>query len=241
MGVNILVAHGGGPTAVINTSLQGVVEGARASGKVDKIYASPLQRAYNTGAELADILGVTSQSVSRWEKGACYPDMELLPAIANYFNVTVDDLLGMNEIRSRERLNAIFTEALNLERESKYEDAVGVFRAALKNFPDNIELTSELALALSKCESVNNKKEAIALSEKVLARCTNEKIRSTVRANLCYLYRDCGFNDKAEETARTLPHIWECREIHLREFVADNKDLSDRHLNIIACIGISLQ
>ena len=186
-----------------------------------------------TQEELADILGVTSQSVSRWEKGACYPDMELLPAIANYFGVTVDDLLGMNEIRSRERLNAIFTEALNLERESKYEDAVGVFRAALKNFPDNTELTSELALALSKCESVNNKKEAIALSEKVLARCTNEKIRSTVRANLCYLYRDCGFNDKAEETARTLPHIWECREIHLREFVADNKDLSDRHLNII--------
>ena len=39
MGVNILVAHGGGPTAVINTSLQGVVEGARQSGKVDKIYA----------------------------------------------------------------------------------------------------------------------------------------------------------------------------------------------------------
>lgn len=186
-----------------------------------------------TQEELADILGVTSQSVSRWEKGACYPDMELLPAIANYFCVTVDDLLGMNEIRSRERLNAIFTEALNLERESKYEDAVGVFRAALKNFPDNIALTSELALALSKCESVNNKKEAIALSERVLARCTNEKIRSTVRANLCYLYRDCGFNDKAEETARTLPHIWECREIHLREFVADNKDLSDRHLNII--------
>ena len=186
-----------------------------------------------TQEELADILDVTSQSVSRWEKGACYPDMELLPAIANYFNVTVDDLLGMNEIRSRERLNAIFTEALNLERENKYEDAVGVFRAALKNFPDNIALTSELALALSKCESVNNKKEAIALSEKVLARCTNEKIRSTVRANLCYLYRDCGFNDKAEETARTLPHIWECREIHLREFVADNKDLSDRNLNII--------
>ena len=40
MGVNILVAHGGGPTAVINTSLQGVVEAARESGKVDKIYAA---------------------------------------------------------------------------------------------------------------------------------------------------------------------------------------------------------
>lgn len=42
MGKNILVAHGGGPTAVINCSLQGVVEAARASGKVDKIYAARL-------------------------------------------------------------------------------------------------------------------------------------------------------------------------------------------------------
>ena len=42
MGKNILVAHGGGPTAVINCSLQGVVEAARASGQVDKIYAARL-------------------------------------------------------------------------------------------------------------------------------------------------------------------------------------------------------
>ena len=40
MGKNILVAHGGGPTAVINCSLQGVVEAARASEQVDKIYAA---------------------------------------------------------------------------------------------------------------------------------------------------------------------------------------------------------
>ena len=51
MGVNILVAHGGGPTAVINTSLQGVVEGARASGKVDKIYAA--RYAAESACELA--------------------------------------------------------------------------------------------------------------------------------------------------------------------------------------------
>lgn len=36
MKVNILVAHGGGPTPVINSSLQGVIEAARESGKVDK-------------------------------------------------------------------------------------------------------------------------------------------------------------------------------------------------------------
>ena len=37
-----------------------------------------------TQEELADILGVSYQSVSRWETGACYPDMELLPVISDF-------------------------------------------------------------------------------------------------------------------------------------------------------------
>ena len=35
-----------------------------------------------TQEALAEMLGVSCQSVSRWELGTCYPDMELLPAIA---------------------------------------------------------------------------------------------------------------------------------------------------------------
>ncbi len=40
MATNVLVVHGGGPTAVINSSLYGVLEEARDSGKVDKVYAA---------------------------------------------------------------------------------------------------------------------------------------------------------------------------------------------------------
>ena len=38
-----------------------------------------------TQEEFANVLGVTYQSVSRWENNTCYPDMELLPDIANFF------------------------------------------------------------------------------------------------------------------------------------------------------------
>lgn len=47
-----------------------------------------------TQEQLADRLGVSGQSVSRWENGATYPDMEFLPIMARLFECTTDDLLG---------------------------------------------------------------------------------------------------------------------------------------------------
>ena len=45
--------------------------------------------------ELARFVGVTAQAVSKWENGGV-PDTELLPRIADYFNVSVDELFGRN-------------------------------------------------------------------------------------------------------------------------------------------------
>ncbi len=61
---------------------------------------------------LADILGVSYQSVSRWELGVCYPDMELLPTIANYFGVSIDKLLS-NDVDSREADQQRFFDKVN--------------------------------------------------------------------------------------------------------------------------------
>ena len=49
---------------------------------------------------LATAMGVTPQAISRWESGGGYPDLEIIPSIANYFHVTIDWLFGYNDARS---------------------------------------------------------------------------------------------------------------------------------------------
>ncbi|MBQ7312595.1 MAG: helix-turn-helix transcriptional regulator, partial [Clostridia bacterium] len=51
---------------------------------------------------LASAFGVSPQAISKWECGDGYPDITLLPMIANYFKVTIDELMGNDEIGQRE-------------------------------------------------------------------------------------------------------------------------------------------
>lgn len=52
-----------------------------------------------TQDELSEKLGVSPQAVSKWENGLSYPDITLLPAIAELFGVTVDELLSVSPKR----------------------------------------------------------------------------------------------------------------------------------------------
>lgn len=79
-----------------------------------------------TQEEFADRLGVTYQSVSRWENGTTYPDLELLPALSEILSVTVDKLIGMPRVEKEKRALEAFDElrsecmkALIVTRESK--------------------------------------------------------------------------------------------------------------------------
>ena len=52
-----------------------------------------------TQTELAEKLFISSQAISKWECGDGYPDITLLPTIANFFEVTVDELIGNDETK----------------------------------------------------------------------------------------------------------------------------------------------
>ena len=62
-----------------------------------------------TQEQLADKLGVSYQSVSRWELGVTYPDMELLPALTECFGVSADVLLGIPKVQREKEAEKALT------------------------------------------------------------------------------------------------------------------------------------
>jgi transcriptional regulator with XRE-family HTH domain len=181
-----------------------------------------------TQEQLAEVLNVSPQAVSRWENNTTYPDINLLPTMAMYFNVSVDYLLGMDEIQSAEEMVDIYTQVHHHVNTGDISKAIKILRDALRTYPKDYGFMSELALALSLYQhyQVNqlDLEEAIKLSEVILENCVNEKVRSTTKANLCFAYLKAGDANKAKALAGKLAHVWESRELLVPEMNEDGID-----------------
>lgn len=74
-----------------------------------------------TQEAFAEAIGVTSQAVSRWEVGGGYPDMEMIPSIANYFGITIDELFGYHNDRES-KIDSIVSEINALGIQARGDD-----------------------------------------------------------------------------------------------------------------------
>ena len=116
------------------------------------------QRNRITQETLAEALGVTSQAVSRWEANGSYPDMEIIPAIANYFGVSIDELFGYSSDRE-EKIKSVLAEADRVLKNQGFTYYVGniseevktcidLLRISADEFPNEPRILSKLAQML---------------------------------------------------------------------------------------------
>lgn len=192
---------------------------------------------------LADALGVTSQAVSRWESGGSYPDMEIIPAIANYFGITIDELFGYQNDRER-KVDAIIAEidSFNIKARGDDEwvdDCLAILREGLAEYPQNDKLLITLADTLNEAgwrrhnewlyyddegyiqhnHDVHKKNEywaeSIKICENLVGTVKDNDIRTKAISILVMLYRILGENAKAVSYAEKMPELKNCREIML--------------------------
>ena len=75
-----------------------------------------------TQEQLAEALGVTFASVSKWERGVATPELNLIAEMANLFEVSLDALVGFEVMNGG--VAAIEERIHNLQRQKKYDEAV---------------------------------------------------------------------------------------------------------------------
>ena len=104
------------------------------------------QKAQYTQEQLGEKLGVGAQAVSKWENAVGMPDISLLPALAEVFGVSIDDLF---DLTAEQRLNRIenrldFEEELPPDLFREYEDFLKTQLADENNRSRATELTAYL-------------------------------------------------------------------------------------------------
>ena len=181
-----------------------------------------------TQEEIANHLGISFQSISKWERGDGYPDIEMLPTIANYFKVSVDDLIGMSEIVESKKYDEINVLWISNNEKGLHRDNIILMKQALKLFPNDALLLVQLSTSLEKAtgsdpEKANYLKDSIAVQEQILRFCPDSEIRGATLYNICFSYLKNGEHDKALEQAMKLPNLYKARENALVYFVEENK------------------
>ena len=101
-----------------------------------------------TQQQLAEFLKVSKATVSKWEKGMSYPDITLLPVIASFFNLSVDELLDAKQVIGKKEIRKHYVHFA--ERFSK-EDFVPVFEDVerlMKLYYDDDNLLLQMSILL---------------------------------------------------------------------------------------------
>ena len=153
-----------------------------------------------TQETLAQHLGITSQSVGKWERGEGYPDITLLPANASYFDVTIDDLLDVGAARKEEKYKAYEAEANRYAHDGMVEEKIAVWERAYAEFPNDCRIMKNLMGAIDSRGIYPtpdaDAKRIYALGEKILETSTDQKIREGAIYTLCRVHS--GRHEKEE-------------------------------------------
>ena len=137
-----------------------------------------------TQEQLSFAMGVSCAAVSKWEREDTLPDISLLPLLANYFGVSIDELMGYNAARIEEEIDKFFEERSKLFRAGKVAEYTRLSEKAYKEYPNDYRVMAcymwdKVGDYADNDPSVilANKEELLSICQRILDGCNDVNLR----------------------------------------------------------------
>ena len=169
-----------------------------------------------TQEDVASYLGISFQAVSKWERDEGYPDISMLPVIANFFGVSVDTLIGNDVITKEERIQAYCEEYERLNRTGNMDEAVSLAEKAYRDYPYDWQVIDVYIRSLTKGYSEYSQEklpELRSLCHMVKDKCSD----ATIRMHAVYSMLFAEIDDMVEEWFSEVPGTYDYCEWEQRE------------------------
>lgn len=165
-----------------------------------------LRKAKNISQDtLANALGVTFQAVSKWETNVTAPDVSLIPPIASFFGVSIDELFDYNVFENEQKIDSICREAAKY-RFSDPVRAEDILREGLKQFPSSETLLTVLVYVLWAIPGRD--RDLIDTCKQLIDCASNEGVRCDVLRILAEAYHRAGNVAQIVPTLDQIPEFY---------------------------------
>lgn len=135
-----------------------------------------------TQEEVAKYLGVTKASVSKWENAQSIPDVMLLPQLAAFFGVTVDELLGYESQLTDNQIEIIVKELTTGFANGDIKDTFVLANAYIRNhYSCHKFLVRMAALFITNYNRLETKEEQNSILEQTRKMCKTVLSESVVQ------------------------------------------------------------
>ena len=201
--------------------------------KINQIIREKRKELSLTQEQVAELLGVSTPAVNKWEKGSTYPDITLLPALARLLKMDLNTLLSFNEDLTDVEIENFVNELDKVVQEQGYQTAFQMAIDKIHEYPTCDRLVYSAILYLDGARwlySVPEPEQYEETFETFYKRLSvNEipEIRDIAISMLISYARNRGEYSKAEELINTLPFSTIDKEEQLAILYQQQKKYTD--------------
>lgn len=132
-----------------------------------------------TQDELAEYIGVSKASVSKWETAQSYPDITLLPQLAAYFNISIDELIGYLPQMTAQDIRKTYHRLADDFGKKPFDQVLNECHVIIKKYFSCFPLLLKMAILLfNYCSLLKDKERQQALLQEVVDLCVRIKTES---------------------------------------------------------------